>query len=66
MLKKVKSERKKKKRFFTKIKQLENDLVKVKCAKNPNKLESELKELSKIQVVSKILHYNNNEILRDR
>ena len=35
---------------------MENDLVKIKYAINPNKLQSELKELNKIHVIDKNLH----------
>ena len=62
---KIKSEKKKKNKNFDKIKQLEIVLVRVKYANKPNKLESALKELNKIQVIDKILHENKNEILLD-
>ena len=56
LLNKIKSEKKKKNKDFNKIKQLEILLVNIKYANNPNKLQSELKELNKIQVISKNLH----------
>ena len=62
LLNKIKSEKKKK---LDKIKQLEIDLVKIKYSKNPSKLQSELKELNKIQVVNKNLHEIKQEILQD-
>ena len=40
-------------------------MVKVEYVNNPNELQNALKELKKIQVVSKILHEFENEILRD-
>ena len=48
---KIKNEKKKKIKNFDKIKQLEIELVKIKYANNPNKLQSELKELNKIQFI---------------
>ena len=51
LLIKIKSEKKKKNK--EKIKNLEIELVKIKNAKNPNKLQPELKKLNKIQVVKK-------------
>ena len=60
---KIKNENKKKNN--DKIKQLEIELVKIKYAKNPNKLQSELKELNKIRVVKKNSHEIKNEILLD-
>ena len=53
---KIKSEKKKKNKNFDKTENLEIELVKVKYAINPNKLQSEIKELNKIQVVNKNLH----------
>ena len=53
---KIKSEKKRKNKIFDKIKQLETELVKIKYAKNPNKLQSELKELKKVHAVIKKLH----------
>ena len=60
----VKSQKKKKKNF-DKIKQLGVELLKIKFANNPNKLQSELKELHKIQVIDKNLHEIKQEILVD-
>ena len=48
-----------------KVRELEIELVKIKYAKNSNKLQSELKELNKIHVFDENLHENNNEILLD-
>ena len=64
ILNKIKTEKKKKKKF-DKIKELEIELVKIKYANNPNKLQSELKVLSKSQVINKNLHEIKQEILRD-
>ena len=50
---------------FDKIKQLENELLKIKYANNPDKLQPALKELNKIHVVEKNLHEISNEILGD-
>ena len=65
LLNKIKSEKKKKIKNIDKIKELEIELAKIKYVYNPNILQSELKELNKIQVVKKILHEIKNEILRD-
>ena len=62
LLKKLKQRGKK---SFDKIKQLEILLVKFKSANNPRKIQSELKELNKIQVIDKNLHEIKNEILLD-
>ena len=62
LLKKIKSEKKKKNKNFDKIKQLEILLVKIKHADKPDKLESALKELIKIQLIDKNLHEFKNEI----
>ena len=61
LLNKIKSEKKKK--TLDKVKQLEILLVNIKYANDPNKLQSELKELNKIQVVNKNLHEIKHEIL---
>ena len=50
---------------FVKNKELEIELVKIKYAKNPNKLQSDLKELNKNHVFNKNLHEFKNEILLD-
>ena len=63
LLNKIKSEKKKKN--LDKIKQLEIELVNIKYANDPNKLQSELKELNKIQVINKNLHEIKHEILQD-
>ena len=63
LLNKIKSEKKKKIKNFDKIKHLENLLVRIKYADKPDKLESALKELNKIQVIDKNLHEIKNEIL---
>ena len=65
LLKKIKSEKRKRNKNFDKIKQLEILLVRIKYADNPNKLESALKELNKIQVIDKNLHEIKQEILLD-
>ena len=65
LLNKNKSEKKKKNKHFDKIKKLEILLVKIKYADNPNKLQSALKELNKIQVVDRNLHEIKYEILED-
>ena len=65
LLNKIKSEKKKQNKNYDKIDNLEIDLVKFKLANNPNKLQSELKELNKIQVVNKKLHEIKQEILMD-
>ena len=64
LLNKIKTE-KKKKQDFDKIKQLEILLVNNKYANDPNKLQSEVKELNKIQVIDKNLHEIKQEILQD-
>ena len=53
IINKIKTEKKKKKKNVDKKKELEIELVKIKCANNTNKLQSELKELNKIHVVTK-------------
>ena len=60
LLNKIRTE-KRKKNNFDKIK----ELVKIKYSNNPNKLQSELKELNKIQAIDKNLHEIENELLRD-
>ena len=65
LINKIKSEKKKKNKNYDKIKQLEILLVNIKYANDPNKLQSELKELNKIQVVNKNLHEIKQEILQD-
>ena len=63
LLNKIKSEKKKKNKNYDKIKELEILLVRIKYADNPNKLQSELKELNKFLVVDKNLHEIKQEIL---
>ena len=65
LLNKIKSEKKKKNKNLDKIKQLEILLVRIKYADNPNKLESALKELNKIQVIDKNLHEIKQEKILD-
>ena len=65
LLNKIKSEKKKKYKNLDKIKQLEILLIRIKYADKPDKLESVLKELNKIQVIDKNLHEIKNEILQD-
>ena len=65
LLNKIKSEKRKKNKDMNKIEQLEILLVRIKYADKPDKLESALKELNKIQVFNKNLHEIKNEILLD-
>ena len=60
----IKTEKKRKKNI-DKIRQLEIESVKIKYVDNPNKLQSDSKELHEIQVVDKNLHPIRNGILRD-
>ena len=62
---KIGTEKKKKIKFFEKIENIKILLVKIEYASNPEKLQSALKELNKIQVVDKISHEIGNEILGD-
>ena len=55
-LNKKKSEKKKKYKNLDKIKQLEFLLVRIRYADKPDKLDSALKEINKIQVIDKKLH----------
>ena len=55
----------KKNKDFNENKELEIELFNIKYANNPNKLQSELKELNKIHVINKSLHEIKNEILLD-
>ena len=61
----IKNKTEKKNKTLDKIKQLETELVEIKYANNPKKLQSELKELNKIQVIDKNLHEIKQEILID-
>ena len=63
LLNKIKSEKKNKNKNFDKIRQLEILLVNIKYANDPNKLQSALKELNKIEVINKNLHEIKEEIL---
>ena len=63
LINQIKSEKKNKN--LEKIKNLDIELVKIKYSNNPNKLQSALKELNKIQVVNKNLHEIKHEILVD-
>ena len=65
LLNKIESERKNKNKNIDKIKNLEKELVKIKYAINPNKLQSELKELTKFQVVDTNWHEIKQEMLKD-
>ena len=65
LLNEIKSEKKKKNKNLDKIKQLETLLVRIKYADKPDKLQSALKELNKIQLIDKNLHEIKNEILQD-
>ena len=65
LLNKIKSEKKKKNKSLDKIEQLEILLVRIKYADKPDKLESALKKLNKIQVFDKKLHEMKNENLLD-
>ena len=49
----IKYEKKKKNKNIDKIKELEIELVKIKYSNKPNKLQSALKELNKIEVINK-------------
>ena len=64
-LNKIKTGKGKRNKKLDKIKQLEILLVNIKYANDPNKLQSALKELNKIQVVNKNLHEIKQEILED-
>ena len=65
LLFKIKTEKRKRKKDFKKIKQLELLLVNIKYANDPKKLENALKELNKVQVIIKNLHEIKHEILVD-
>ena len=65
LIKKPKAEKKKKNENIDKIKELEIEVFKIKYANNPNKLQSELGELNKIQVIDKNLHEIKGELLLD-
>ena len=63
LLNKIKS--KKKNKTFDNIRELEIKVFKIKYVNNPDKLQSELKELNKIHVINENLHEIKNEILKD-
>ena len=65
IINKIKTEKKKKNKNLDKIKQLEILIINIKYANDPNKLQSALKELNKIQIVNKNLHEIKQEILED-
>ena len=65
LLNKIKTEKMKKNKNLDKIKELEILLVRIKYANDPNKLQSALKELNKIQVNNKNSHEIKQEILVD-
>ena len=65
IINKIKPEIKKKKKFFGKSKELEIDIVKIEHSNNPEKLQSEIKELIKTQVIDRNSHEIKNEILRE-
>ena len=64
LLKKIKTKNKEKTSFDS-IKELEIELVRIKYADNPKRLQSELKELNKVHVIDKNIHEIRKEILRD-
>ena len=65
LLNKIKSEKEKKCKNFDKIQHLEVLLVRIKYADTPDKLESALRELNKIEVIDESLREIKNEILVD-
>ena len=62
-LNRIKTEKEKKIKNFHKMKKLEIELVNIKYANNPKKLQSELKESNKIQVVITNLIEVKQEVL---
>ena len=64
LLNKIKSEKKKRNKNLDKIKELKKLLVRIKYVNNPNKLQSALKEINKIQVIDKNLHEIKQETLQ--
>ena len=58
-------QKKKKSKNSDKGKSLQIELVKIKYADKPDRLEYELKKLTKIEVIVRNLHEIENEILRD-
>ena len=65
LLNKNKSEKKKKYKNFDENKQVEILLFRIKYADKPDKLESALRELNKIEVIIKNLHEIRSEIILD-
>ena len=65
LLNKIKSEKRKRNKNFDRIKHLGILLVRIKYANKPDKLQSALKELNKIQIFDKNLHEIKQEILQD-
>ena len=65
LINKIKTQKKMKNNKLDKIKQLETLLVNIKYVNDPNKLQSELKELNKNHVGNKNLHEIKQEILED-
>ena len=63
LLNKTKTEKKKNNKNIENFKELELELLQIKYAINPNKLQSELKELNKIHVVNKNLHEIKQDLL---
>ena len=65
LLNKIKTEKRKKNKKINKLKELGIKFVNINYAKNPNKIQSALKELNKIQVDHKNSHEIKKEILVD-
>ena len=55
----------KRKNNFIEIKNLDKELVKLKSSNRPDKLQSGMEELTKIDVFGKNLHENENEKMKD-
>ena len=62
LLNRNKREKKKKHKKNDEIKELEIELVKIKYANKPDKLDNALKELNKSEVIKKKLHETKYEI----
>ena len=65
LLNQSKNQKKRKNKDIVEIKNLEIELVNIKYSNKPDKLESALKELNKIEVINKNLHQIKYEILLD-
>ena len=65
LFKKIITEKKIKIKDINKIEQLEFLLVRIKYANNPNKLESALRELNRIEGIDENLHEFKNEKFLD-